>query len=160
MRNVSWSETFETLEHDETLETRDGTFGGTFETRDDGTFEGTYDLDEADSSQERQDEGVLVDFNWVYNGDTMGTFVTKETYDRSEDVETFEAGTMASMEEVSQEKEQEPLHTPTKEIDQPTEDKPVDNNENLEPRNLASASIVSDATELTDKYGLNEVWRV
>jgi hypothetical protein len=128
----SWTGTFGTRE---TLETRtyeattyDSTLDDatTFETRDAATFE-TRDTTQFDNA------------------------ATAMTDDSLESVETYETHLTRSGEGIEQTMTQ--MNAEEAEKIEPM----LDNNENLELRNIAcAASNVTEASELTDKYGLNE----
>ncbi|KAL7519755.1 hypothetical protein ACHAWX_004512 [Stephanocyclus meneghinianus] len=141
IRNVSWSETFETLDRD------DVACEDAFERRED-------------------DESLIEDFNWA-DDETRQT-VEEDDDDGRAVVNSYcvESGTYASSEAMTGEEgdascvdgglTQRMDRAETMGSTRSNEMQKVDNNENLELRNLACTSNVSDATELTDKYGLTE----
>jgi hypothetical protein len=162
LRNVSWSSTYETLEHDsfEQYEGLEGADSGW--TYGDTAYTGTYD---SRATFETREDATLFDMR------DDGTFVTREasqsvnntgtasTNDSLDSVEAYETGHVKSNEE--------PAHdTATIMSEEGVEqtvaergsDNVGDNNENLDLRNIAcAASNVTEASELlTDKYGLNE----
>lgn len=132
-RSVSWSATYETFEHDIS---RDSLENPTFETRDDETpetrkpmlvLDNTAILEDSFKSGAENDESRL---DTLKSQERNGQTMITITQSDSISIET----------EVSVEA------TPI-----------VDNNENLELRNIAcAASNVTEASEWKDKYGCNE----
>lgn len=174
-RSVSWSSTYETLELDsldqnEGLEGADSTWTYGDATR---TYDtNTYDSADSRTAFETREEESLSNrnantFETRETSQTLGHAATASTNDSLESVEAYESvinsgsdedtfnnATIKPEEGVEQTLEANQVDTP----EQEREALPVaDNNENLELRNIAcAASNVTEASELTDKYGLSE----
>ena len=187
LRNVSWSTTYETLEHDDT--SLDNTTFDQYTGLDDATTEtswkGTFET--RDAAIDTRVNGTGTDGASTYDySDSRSTFETREaTTFETRDAATFETrdtkqifgstastGTNDSLESVdanatdpagsSSLKSGEGIeHTITQmentKAGQEQEQEVLDKNENLDFKNIAcAASNVTEASELVDRYGLNE----
>lgn len=182
LRNVSWSATYETLEHD-SFEQCEGMGGAdstwtyedtaTYDTRTYGT--NTYDSTDSRSTFETRETSFETrdadTFETRETSQMMCTAGTASTNDSLESVEAYESGIVTSGSDMAdhdtattncEEGEEQTLTqmkaTGEDALKQEHEPEPVvDNNENLELRNIAcAASNVTEASELADKYGLSE----